>query len=421
MSDESLLEFSRALADAVRSGLPLGETLRSLSRSPGYGRRLTAAAEMVGAGKPLHESLAAQKVFPPLFIAVIRAGEESGKLDEFIDRFSAVLETEIDLRRRIRQALAYPFFAVLLAAAVFVFFSTVAAPLLLQPLIDSGAAVNAGAGSALGAGRFILAHWVGLMGWIFAAALALRAIARTRPWRTAWAVAGHWMPGVRFALEEARFHRIQSTMELLLGAGLRPRELIDLLRQIFRDDPVTSRRLERGAILLSEGRSFTESVGDCLPSDERIRVAVAERAGRLDEALGALARAHFDRHLHRLKLLTIALKIGAVAALAPLCFGLVLWIVWPALSMLGPAMTVSAEPAGPAAVRATTPSAPPETPETARFNAAGAREVVDFMRDHGAAGPSKPVPMPHLKPAASMRNTGFKSIQPTDIKSSFDR
>ncbi|UPT72480.1 MAG: hypothetical protein M0D55_10885 [Elusimicrobiota bacterium] len=49
MSDETLLDFSRAASDALRSALPLAEFLR--------GRGLPKAAEAVSRGDPLHASL----------------------------------------------------------------------------------------------------------------------------------------------------------------------------------------------------------------------------------------------------------------------------------------------------------------------------------------------------------------------------
>lgn len=445
MSDARLLAFSRALADSVHSGLPLAATLRSLSKVSLRDLKLAAAADMVSQGKTLHESLGAQGLFPPILIALIRAGEESGKVDEFLDRFAASLESRIDFRRRLNRALVYPAFTAGLAGAIFLLFSTMAAPVLLQPLVDAGVAAPVGALRIIRVGEFLIARWPWLLGTALAAAAGLWAFAQSSPGRKARALAGHWLPGARFATEEARFYQFEATLELLLGAGLRPRQIMEILLQYFRDDPVTYRRLSRGALMLSQGKGFSESIGACLPLDDRPRVAVAETAGRLDEALGKLARGHRDQHLHRLKLTASAVQIASVVALAPLCFGLIMWILWPTMSMLrtagsqltgiGASIPGGDFPAPPPVERTGGRATPPvfhpvETAAAARFNESSARKVVDYMQSHlaGDAGSGddarsakkKPVPMLKLKPRPSMGKLQFKKIQPSSFKSTLD-
>ena len=90
MSDERLLALTRTMVDGVRSGLPWAQVLRSLKES-----KLAAAAQSVDLGEPVHASLEATKLFPPIFIALVRAGEESGKIDSFLERFANALDTRL--------------------------------------------------------------------------------------------------------------------------------------------------------------------------------------------------------------------------------------------------------------------------------------------------------------------------------------
>jgi len=413
MSDESLLAFARAFADSARSGLPPAETLRFLKR--------TRAADLVSRGKTVHEALASEGRFPPVLLALIRAGEESGKLDEVLDRYASALETRIDFRRRLKRALGYPVFAAALAGAISIVFTVKALPMLLQPIVDAGLPLPPDAVRAIGVGRFIVAWWPALLGGGGAAAAAFWILWSCRPGRKARALAGHWLPGIRYATEEARFYQFESTMELLLGAGLRPRQLMEIMLEYFREDPLLFRRLSRGALLLSEGKTFTESVGSCLPEEDRARAAVAEKAGRLDEALGKLAATHRDRHLYRLKVASGVIQMASIVALAPVCFGLTMWILSPAMAMMGAAVNQDGAASAPARPASAPPRAQPvETPEAARFNETQAGKIVSYMREHGAAdrgeAEAKPVPKPKLKPGG----VGFKKIQASTVKSSFE-
>ena len=150
--------------------------------------------------------------------------------------------------------------------------------MLLQPIIDAGVAVPTGAQKIMRVGGFILSNWPLLLGAFLAVVAMLGVVANSSLGRKARALSGHLLPGIRYAVEEARNYQFEATMELLLAAGLRTRQIMEIMAQYFRDDPMLYRHLTRGARLLSQGKSFTESLVPCLPEGDRARVAVAETA-----------------------------------------------------------------------------------------------------------------------------------------------
>jgi type II secretory pathway component PulF len=428
VSDESLLAFSRAFADSTRCGLSPVLTLRNLS--------LDKAAEAVGRGETLHAALGCLSRFPSVLIALVRAGEESGKLDAFLDRYSASLESRIDFRRRLQRVLVYPAFASALVATIFLLFSTKGTPILLELLIAAGVAVPPVALHAMKAGEFFLANWPFFLGGFVTTVLAVSALLGSRPGRMARALAGHWLPGARYVCEEARWYELEATLELVLGAGLRPRETMEILGQCFRDDPLTARRLSHAAEMMAQGKGFTESLAPGLPAHDRTVLAVAECSGLLDETFGKLAKSHRELHLHRLKQAATAFQLATVAALAPLCFGLILWILWPTLAVL---QRAESELTGATAPAAVTPelAAPGPSPHTAmsvkasRFNETQGRQITGYMQEHAASESSeapadgdkpakKKTPVPKLKPMEGMKRTQFRRIEPTSVKSGLE-
>ena len=190
------------------------------------------------------------------------------------------------------------------------------------------------------------------------------------------------------------------------------------------------------------GKGFTESLSPCLPADDRPRVAVAEQAGRLDETLGKLAKSHRELHLHRLKQTATAFQLASVVALAPLCFGLIMWILWPTMAVLRDAGGQLTGLGGGAPAAATpnlsAPQASPHSAESAkasRFNEMNAKNILGYMQEHAAApskdssessggeaapAKKKKLAMPKLKPAQSMKGAQFQKIAPSTIKSHLD-
>ncbi|MDP2735299.1 MAG: type II secretion system F family protein, partial [bacterium] len=114
--------FSRQMAIMFESRVPLIEALRVIADQKGSSRlkdRILKVSQAVEGGSPLSEALAAHKdVFSSFYVAMVRAGEASGKLNETLGFMADHLEKEYQLRNRIKGALIYP--ALVLTVVVFV-------------------------------------------------------------------------------------------------------------------------------------------------------------------------------------------------------------------------------------------------------------------------------------------------------------
>ena len=444
ISDERLLDFCRALEAAVRSGLPLSDAFQTLSRSRAHGRLIARASKLTAGGAALHEALHAQGIFPPVFIALLRAGEEGGKVDEFLALFAGCLDVRIEFRRRIKRALIYPAFVALLAGALFLAVSFKAVPILLGPLLSAGIALPPPALWLTELAGRAQANWPLVLAGIVISWLLLKSFLNSGPGRKLWSLAGHWLPVFRYATEQARLYNIYTTMALLFKAGVTLGMLMDVLRQFAQDDPVTRRRFVRAAAMLNEGNSFTGSLGAWIPAEDRGAMEIAEKAGRLEATLLRLGKTHYDQHLHRLKVLATGCTISATVALAPLCFGLILAIIQPVLALLKGATNLSPDASsfGQAAPMAPAPDRPqrsrkPETAaeaKTALFNKIHGQAITGFMKEHSplsgktehSAGKQEnqesPAPVKKLGPRPQMKKLQLKTItpaaiQPTDLNS----
>jgi type IV pilus assembly protein PilC len=114
--------FSRQFATLVASGMPMLRTLRTLEEQTKDEMIKEAAAGLradVEAGSSLEQSMERHpKVFDRLFRAMVRSGEQSGRLDEALDRIAYQVEKQDALRRQVKSALMYP--AVVFSFAVVV-------------------------------------------------------------------------------------------------------------------------------------------------------------------------------------------------------------------------------------------------------------------------------------------------------------
>jgi len=107
-----LAVFSRQFATLVASGMPMLRTLQTLEEQTLDEQIKEAIAGVrsdVEAGSSLEQAMGRYpKVFDRLFRAMVRSGEQSGRLDEVLDRIAFQVEKSDALRRQVKSALMYP-------------------------------------------------------------------------------------------------------------------------------------------------------------------------------------------------------------------------------------------------------------------------------------------------------------------------
>jgi type IV pilus assembly protein PilC len=122
-----LAVFSRQFATLIASGMPMLRTLHTLEEQTLDEQIKAAVAGVradVEAGSTLEQAMERHpKVFDRLFRSMVRSGEQSGRLDEAMDRIAYQVEKADSLRRQVKSALMYPalvfgFAAVVLVAIV---------------------------------------------------------------------------------------------------------------------------------------------------------------------------------------------------------------------------------------------------------------------------------------------------------------
>jgi general secretion pathway protein F len=121
MGTKQLTLFTRQLATLNRVS-PLEESLRTITRQTEQERvRVIVATVHAGVveGRRLADSMAREpKSFPPLYRAMVAAGESSGTLPTILDRLAALLERQAEIRGKLITALAYPTILAVVALGV---------------------------------------------------------------------------------------------------------------------------------------------------------------------------------------------------------------------------------------------------------------------------------------------------------------
>ena len=115
-----VMHFSRQMATFLRAGVPITEaldTLRADAKNKKFAAVLADVLEAVGTGSTISDAIAVHSaVFPSYYLALLRAGELTGRMDDAFDQLHTYIKRDLELTRAVRKALIYP--AILLVVAI---------------------------------------------------------------------------------------------------------------------------------------------------------------------------------------------------------------------------------------------------------------------------------------------------------------
>ena len=116
-----LARFTRTLASLVRSGVPILEVLQIVSQTVGnvlMEKAIKTAAVDIERGESISNALAKHPIFPSMIIRMVTAGEQTGKLDNMLERIADFLDEEIETTLAGLMSLIEPILIVFLGIVV---------------------------------------------------------------------------------------------------------------------------------------------------------------------------------------------------------------------------------------------------------------------------------------------------------------
>lgn len=157
--------FSRQLSTLIDAGLPLVQSLRSVlnqTKNKSFEAILLEVINDVEGGKAFSAALAKHpRVFDPVFVSLVQAGEASGTLDKALERIANQQEKDAELISKVRGAMMYPVIVLLVMMAVITFMLVSVLPQ-VQTLYDgiSGARLPLMTRILLAASNFVIHYWI---------------------------------------------------------------------------------------------------------------------------------------------------------------------------------------------------------------------------------------------------------------------
>ena len=324
VKSREVIAFSRQMATLIESGIAVLPALELLQRQArrGLARVLGDLAQAVKQGSSLSDALREHpQVFPPVFSRMIAVGERTGNLETVLRQLATHMEKEQAVIKRVRGAMAYPAFVILLAIGVVVILVTSALPPLISLFDEFGAELPLPTKILLAVSGFAVAYKFHMAAVLLAvvgiAALYIRQPAGRRQLDYLLVRA----PGLGSITVLSNTARFSGTTAILFKAGLPLAEVMDLVIQTTQNRIIREALEEvREELLGGEGLSKPLANAKLFPPMLVQMVEVGEETGTLDTNLETMAEFYSREVDERINTLTsmiqpaLTLAMGGVVA-----------------------------------------------------------------------------------------------------------
>jgi type IV pilus assembly protein PilC len=338
---QDLINFCFDVEQMTRSGIPLLDGLRDLRDSIENARFrevLGVMIEDMEGGKVLSQCMAAHpETFDRVFVGLVAAGEQTGRLPEVFQSLGDSLKWQDELQSQTRRLLIYPSIVTLTVVAVVLFLLIYLVPQVTTLLHTMGVALPLQTRALIAASRFVLEWWPVAFGVPIAGALAfVTAMSRSAHVQYCWDAAKLRLPIAGAVLRKIILARFATFFALMYESGI---TVLDAMRtsEGIVGNRVVARGLARAGQQVAAGESLTEcfhGLGLFPPLVIRM-LRIGENTGALDVALRNVnyfytrdVRESVDKGL---RLLEPALTLGLGIVLA-----LIMWsVLSPIYEVLG--------------------------------------------------------------------------------------
>lgn len=303
VKQKDVVLFSRQFSTMVNSGLSLIRALDVLvdqSESIGLRDTLAEVKHDVEQGTSLSVAMEKHpKVFNRLYVAMIKAGEVGGVLDETLDRLADMMEATLALRSKIKSAMAYP-----VVVGGLIVFVTSAMMIFVVPIFqEMFADMGDGASLPLPTQILVIISTVMTKGWYAIIMFVGAVVFGFKKWKATDSGRYFWdrlklkMPVFGQLAHKTALSRFARTLAVLSRTGVPILQAIEIVQETAGNE-VMSRALEDVKKSVKEGESFTKPLGRhaIFPPMVVQMMAVGEETGALDTMLSKVSD-FYDREV----------------------------------------------------------------------------------------------------------------------------
>jgi len=331
-----LVLFSRQMYTITKSGIPLLRGIKGLAASTHnvvLRQTLEDILKDLEGGRDLAGSFARYpKIFPPLYVSIIRVGEETGTLEASFKRLSEYMQQDQDMRDRIKAATRYPLIVMCVIAIAIAVLTMFVIPR-FAPLFESlGNDIPWPTLAIIAVSNFARDYWYIVLGGLVTFLGLARHYVSTTNGRLRWDRFKLRLPALGKLLHEGILARIARSLSISINAGMPVIQTLRVIAQSAGNAFMSARVLEmRDAVERGEPLSRAAASVGMFPPLVLQMLAVGEETGEISDLLDEVA-GFYEREVdYALKNLSAAIEpilivtVGGIVCILALGVMLPMW------------------------------------------------------------------------------------------------
>lgn len=333
--------FTRQLATLINAGLPLAQSLRTLSDQTQNKRLIVIVNDIIASiegGSSLSVAFSKHPdVFNDVYLALIAAGEVSGTLDDALEHIADQQEKDAELISKVRGALVYPVIVLVVIFGVVLFMLFTVMPQIQHLYHDLHRQLPLVTAVLVSASQFAINFWWLLLLIAVAAGYFIKRYVDTDAGRKMFDTFKINVPLFGSLFRKLYMARFTRTGQTLMATGVPMLEMLRISSRAVNNVPV-SEAIMRAADKVKGGKSLSSA----LKKEEPIilslvpqMINIGEQSGGIDKMMGKAA-SYFENELDTtVRSISTAIEPILMVFLALIAGLMVLAILLPVYGLIG--------------------------------------------------------------------------------------
>ncbi|UOE93312.1 type II secretion system F family protein [Alkalihalobacillus sp. LMS39] len=314
--------YCRQFATLIRSGITIVDATKILAEqteSKGLKKVLFTVDSELREGTAFSDAVEKHpKIFPPIFVNMIRAGEATGNLDETLERLATYFEKQHTIKSKIQSALSYPIVLSVITVAVVVFLMTFVIPRFIDMFADLGAELPWITVAVIATSEIISSFWwLVLLILLIVVTAFIVAKKRSKAFQYTVSTITFRLPIFGKLLQKAAIARMTRTLASLFSSSVPILQSLTIVERVV-NNPVMGKVVLQARDSLEQGNSLTAPLKESwiFPPLVTQMIAIGEETGSLDLMLSKVAdfyEEEVDRSVDTLKSLIEPIMVVVLA------------------------------------------------------------------------------------------------------------
>ncbi len=339
---KDLVIFSRQFATMIDAGLPLVQCLDILASQQEkmeFKKVLFDVKASVEGGSTFADALKKHpKVFDPLYVNLVAAGEVGGILDTILNRLSLFLEKAEKLKGKIKGAMTYPVAVIIIACLIVTGLLVWVVPIFQNMFASFGKALPVPTQVVVNMSHILTSYWYLILASIAGIFFGLRYLYGTPKGRKQMDAVFLKLPVIGDLIRKTAVARFTRTLGTMLSSGVPILEGLDIVAKTA-GNVIIEEAVMKSRMSLSQGKTLAEPLIETkvFPGMVTQMIAVGESTGALDAMLAKIADFYEEEVDTAVDALTSLIEPLLMAFLGIVVGGLVIALYLPIFQLAGAA------------------------------------------------------------------------------------